>query len=232
MQKKTDLIIDLQKECRPYERLEMVGAKSLSNAELLAILLRTGYAGNSSKSLANDVLKLCEGVGIPFLFDVSLEELCICKGLGIKKAITIKAALELGRRAMETQTQKENKIISSSTDAIRIFEKEMMHLTKEELHMLYLDTKHRVIRHESVSSGGLSSIGIYPKDLLRGAIKVNCSGFILAHNHPSGDPTPSQSDIDSTRRIAKAADLLGLDLIDHVVIGKGKSVSLRELSYI
>ena len=232
MEKKSVLIREIPEESRPYERLILFGEKALSDGELLAILLKTGYAGNSSVSLANDILCLGDGSGLSFLFDASLEELCACKGLGKIKAVTIKAALELGRRAMQSTPFWMQKIITSSKDAIEVFENEMMHLTKEELHMLLLDTKHRIIRHSLISIGGLAAAGIYPRDLLREAVKANCSGFVLAHNHPSGDPAPSQSDIDSTHKIAKAAESLGIDLIDHIIVGKGSSVSLRELSYI
>lgn len=232
MKKCSELIREIPESSRPYERLILVGEKALSDVELLAIVIKTGYAGNSSVSLANDILRLGDGGGLPFLYDASLEELCTCKGLGKIKAITIKAALELGRRAMQTKPFWIQKVITSSNDAIEVFSNEMLHLKKEELHVLFLDTKHRIIKHSVISVGGLASAGVYPRDLLREAIKANCSGFVLAHNHPSGDPTPSQSDIESTHKIAHASDLLGIDLIDHIIIGKGSNVSLREHSYI
>ena len=231
--KQSALMREIPEENRPYERMILAGEKALSDGELLAILLRTGYSGNSSVALANEVLMMGENnSGISFLFDMSLEELCSCKGLGKVKAITIKAALELGRRAMQTNPYWVQKVILTSKDAVDIFESEMKLLKKEELHVLLLDTRHRIIKRSVVSSGGLASTGVYPRDLLREAVKANCSGFIVAHNHPSGDPSPSESDIESTRKIAKAADLLGIDLIDHIIVSSTESISLRELSYI
>jgi len=105
----------------------------------------------------------------------------------------------------------------------------MTHLKKEEVHTLLLDTRHRVIRHVTISSGGLASAGIYPRELLREAIKANAAAFVLAHNHPSGDPKPSPDDIATTKALQKAADLIGIELVDHIVVGHGSCVSLKEL---
>jgi len=215
---------------RPYERLEECGEHSLSDAELLAILFRSGSAGCSSLELAQQILMMdSRGEGLSFLRDLSIEEMMQCKGLGRVKAITIKAAMEIGKRSMRTDPFWKNRQIGGPRDAVEIFENEMKHLQKEEVHSLLLDTRHRIIRHVTVSSGGLASAGIYPRELLREAIKANAAAFVLAHNHPSGDPKPSPDDISTTKSIQKAAELIGIELVDHIVVGHGSSVSLKEL---
>jgi len=226
----TQSMHELPLSSRPYERLEECGEKSLSDAELLAILIKNGSAGCSSLELAQKILMMdSRGEGLSFLRDLSIEELTECKGLGRVKAITLKAAMEMGRRSMRIDPFWKNMQISGPKDAITIFENEMTHLKKEEVHTLLLDTRHRVIRHVTISSGGLASAGIYPRELLREAIKANAAAFVLAHNHPSGDPKPSPDDIATTKALQKAADLIGIELVDHIVVGHGSCVSLKEL---
>lgn len=226
----TQSIHELPLSSRPYERLEECGEKSLSDAELLAILIKNGSAGCSSLELAQKILMMdSRGEGLSFLRDLSIEELRECKGLGRVKAITLKAAMEMGRRSMRIDPFWKNMQIGGPKDAITIFENEMTHLKKEEVHTLLLDTRHRVIRHVTISSGGLASAGIYPRELLREAIKANAAAFVLAHNHPSGDPKPSPDDIATTKALQKAADLIGIELVDHIVVGHGSCVSLKEL---
>jgi len=226
----TQSMHELPLSSRPYERLEECGEKSLSDAELLAILIKNGSAGCSSLELAQKVLMMdSRGEGLSFLRDLSIEELRACKGVGRVKAITLKAAMEIGRRSMRIDPFWKNMQIGGPKDAITIFENEMTHLKKEEVHTLLLDTRHRVIRHVTISSGGLASAGIYPRELLREAIKANAAAFVLAHNHPSGDPKPSPDDIATTKALQKAADLIGIELVDHIVVGHGSCVSLKEL---
>lgn len=222
-------IENLPLSSRPYERLEETGEQTLSNAELLAILLKTGSCGTSALELAEEILRLqSDNVGLHFLWDLSLEELMACKGLGRVKAITIKAALEIGRRALRIDPTLRGRKISVPQDAIDLFENRMLNLTVEEIHSLLLDVRHRVIRHVVISSGGLAATGIYPRELFRVAIKANAAAMVLAHNHPSGDPTPSQEDISTTKALGKAALVLGIDLVDHIIVGKFHSVSLKE----
>ena len=226
----TQSMHELPLSSRPYERLEESGEKSLSDAELIAILIKNGSAGCSSLELAQKILMMdSRGEGLSFLRDLSIEELRECKGLGRVKAITLKAAMEMGRRSMRIDPVWKNMQIGGPKDAITIFENEMTHLKKEEVHTLLLDTRHRVIRHVTISSGGLASAGIYPRELLREAIKANAAAFVLAHNHPSGDPKPSPDDIATTKALQKAADLIGIELVDHIVVGHGSCVSLKEL---
>jgi len=213
---------------RPYERLERNGASALSDAELLAILIRSGAQGMSAVQVANEILNLdSAGEGICFLKDLTLEELISCRGMGRVKAITIKSALELGKRSMNHHPFWKNTQIKSPEDAISLLEHQMSDLKKEEVHVLLLDTRHRIIRHVVISSGGLASTGVFPRELFREAIKSNASAVVLAHNHPSGDPKPSQDDITTTQSLHKAASLMGIDLIDHIIIGRGESTSMK-----
>ena len=214
---------------RPYERLEHHGASALSDAELLAIMIRSGSGGLSALQVAGELLALDHsGEGISFLKDLSLEEIRSCRGMGRVKALTIKSALELGKRSMLMTPYWKNTQIKSPEDAIALFEYRMSDLRKEEVHVVLLDTRHRLIRHVVVSSGGLASTGVFPRELFREAIKSNASAIVLAHNHPSGDPKPSQDDISTTQSLHKAASIIGIDLIDHIIVGRGRSTSMKQ----
>ncbi len=215
---------------RPYERLENHGAAALSDAELLAILIRSGSNGLSAVQVANEILNLDRSdEGISFLKDLTLEELKGCRGMGRVKALTIKSALELGKRSMLLTPFWKNAQVKSPDDAIKLFEYRMIDLKKEEVHVALLDTRHRIIRHVVVSSGGLASTGVFPRELFREAIKSNASAIVLAHNHPSGDPKPSQDDIATTQSLYKAASLIGIDLIDHIIVGRGGCTSMKQI---
>ena len=148
--------------------------------------------------------------------------------MGRVKALTIKSALELGKRSMLLTPFWKNEQVKSPDDAIRLFEYRMVDLKKEEVHVALLDTRHRTIRHVVVSSGGLASTGVFPRELFREAIKSNASAIVLAHNHPSGDPKPSQDDITTTQSLYKAASLVGIDLIDHIIVGRGGCTSMKQ----
>ncbi len=214
---------------RPYERLETSGAAALSDAELIAILIRSGSNGLSATQVAGTLLSLDQsGEGVSFLKDLTLEELQGCKGIGRVKALIIKSALELGKRSMMTPPFWKNAQIKTPDDAIQLFECRMTDLKREEVHVALLDTRHRVMRHVVVSSGGLASTGVFPRELFREAIKSNASAIILAHNHPSGDPKPSQDDISTTQSLYKASSLIGIDLIDHIIVGRGSSTSMKQ----
>jgi len=222
-------ILSMHVGIRPYERLENYGASALSDAELLAILIRSGSNGLSAIQIANDILALDHASeGISFLKDLTLEELRECRGMGRVKALTIKSALELGKRSMLLTPFWKNEQVKSPDDAIRLFEYRMVDLKKEEVHVALLDTRHRTIRHVVVSSGGLASTGVFPRELFREAIKSNASAIVLAHNHPSGDPKPSQDDITTTQSLYKAASLVGIDLIDHIIVGRGGCTSMKQ----
>lgn len=229
----TTTIQKLPLSVRPYERLEEYGAKFLSDAELLAILMKTGRSGASSVEVANELLCMNEGVsGIQAIMDMSLDELMHCKGIGRVKAITIMAALELGRRATSGGHLWDNTKLTDVTAAIAYFEDKMKDLTHEEIHIAILNTRHNVIRHVVASSGGLSSTGIYPREIFRDAIKANAAAIIVAHNHPSGDPEPSNEDIKATTSFFSAGAFIGIDVVDHIIVGNHQSVSMKTLGFI
>lgn len=222
-------IKDIPEEERPRERLAKYGAEVLSNSELLAIILRTGSRSDSAISLASRVLK--EGAGIKCLYESSFEQLKGIKGIGTAKASQIKASLELGRR-LKTYRDNGSIYIKTPGDIAEMVMEEMRYLKKECLKLILLNTKNVVISVKDVSVGSLNSSIVHPREIFVEAIKVSSASVIICHNHPSGDPTPSQEDINVTKRVYEAGKIVGIDLIDHVIIGDGKYVSLKEKNII
>jgi len=215
----------MQHNERPRERLQQFGAGVLSDAELLAILLRTGYKGVNVIELSADVLENCGRlVG---LARVPYAELSRIKGIGPAKAAELHACFELGRRAAQALPEEKPRI-SSPGDAARMLS-DMERLEQEEMRTLLLDTKNRVLGRPRVYQGSVHTTVVRIGELFRDAVRQNATGIILAHNHPSGDPTPSPEDAAITREIVKAGSLLDIEVLDHLVIGaQGKFVSLKE----
>jgi len=210
---------------QPRERLRDQGPAALSDAELLAILLRVGVAGTNVVQLAQQLL--VENGGWPGLMRVDYQELCKRHGIGEAKAAALKAALEIGRRLLLTeQTQRFQ--IKSPTDAAQLLMIEMSHLEQEHLRTVLLDTKNRVQAVATVYIGSLNASLIRVGEVFRDALKHNSAALIVAHNHPSGDPTPSPEDVLVTREIVSAGKLLDVEVLDHLVIGQGRFVSMRE----
>lgn len=218
-------IHDLPEEERPRERLALYGAAALSNAELLAILLRTGLVHENVLQLSTRILAQYEG--LTGLARASFEELCQERGLGNAKVTQIKAALELGRRLVATSPEARPQVRSPG-DAANLIQAEMSLLEQEQLRVLMLDTKNRVIRTHTQYIGSLNANHIRVGELFREAIRANCAAIIVAHNHPSGDPTPSPEDVQVTREIVKAGKTLDIDVLDHLIIGQQRYVSLKE----
>ena len=212
-------------EERPRERLLQYGAQALSSAELLAIILRSGKAGQNVKHLAEALVNYFGG--LPGIARASVVELQALEGIGPAKAAEIKAALELGRRLLTT-TPEERPTIQSPADAANIFMSEMAFLVQEHLRVMLLDTRNRVLKVETVYKGSLNSAIIRTAEIFRTAIKDNAAAIVIAHNHPSGDPTPSSDDIRTTREIVKAGKLLQIDVLDHVIVGHSRYISLKE----
>lgn len=210
---------------RPRERFELVGARGLSSAELLAIILRTGIKGESVVRLAERVLKTHSG--LPGIARASLKELQQVSGIGPAKAIEMKAALELGRRLLASSPE-ERPQIKSPSDAANLLMSEMMLLEQEHLRVLLLDTRNRVMSSPTVYIGSLNTSVVRVGEIFRSAIKDNAASIVLAHNHPSGDPTPSSEDIRMTRAVREAGELLNIELLDHVIIGRNRYTSLKE----
>lgn len=210
---------------RPRERLQQLGAGVLSDAELLAIVLRTGTRGKNVIELAEDLLESCGRLG--GLARTPLADLAAIKGMGPAKATELFALFELGRRAMNAAAA-ERPQIKSPADAAQLLA-DMGTLEQEEMRTLLLDTKNRVLGRPKVYQGSVHTTVIRIAELFRDAVRQNCTALIVAHNHPSGDPTPSPEDAAITREIVKAGELLEIDVLDHLVIGAaGRFVSLKE----
>jgi DNA repair protein RadC len=210
---------------RPRERLLLVGPQALNTAELLAIVLRTGIGGENAVRLAERLLAAYDGLG--GLAQAGVNQLLQEKGLGEAKVAQIKAALELGRRLMLAGNDVRPQV-SSPQDAANLVMGEMAFLEQEHLRAILLDTRHRVLEIVTVSVGGLNTAGVRMGDMFREAVRSNASALIAVHNHPSGDPTPSVQDVTITRKMVEAGKLLGVKVLDHLVIGRGRWVSLKE----
>jgi DNA repair protein RadC len=210
---------------QPRERLRDYGPAALSDAELLAILLRVGVAGTNVVQLAQQLLT--ERGGWPGLLRAEYADLCQRHGLGEAKTAALKAALEIGRRLLLTEHEQRVQI-KSPTDVAQLLMLEMSHLDQEHLRTVLLDTKNRVQGISTVYVGSLNASLIRVGEVFKEALKKNSAALIVVHNHPSGDPTPSPEDVLVTREIVAAGLLLDIEVLDHLVIGHGRFVSLRE----
>ncbi|HSW35364.1 MAG TPA: DNA repair protein RadC [Candidatus Limnocylindrales bacterium] len=225
MQNENIMIRDLPLEERPREKLKVLGAEFLSNAELLAILLRVGNNRESAVQLATRVLAQCDGLrNLPAL---SLEELQESKGIGPDKAVMIKAALELGCR-LATATHEAADSITSPRQAADLFMEELRYKKKEYFKVLLLNTKNHVISKEEISVGSLNASIVHPREIFNIPLRKSAASVILIHNHPSGDPSPSQEDIEVTKRLVDAGNILGIAVRDHIIIGDGYFFSFRD----
>ncbi len=216
---------DMPEGERPRERLQHYGAQALSTAELLAIILRTGVGGENVVHLAERLLARFDG--LPGLAQASFAELCQVKGIGPVKVTQVKAALELGRRLLVAAPQ-ERPLIQSPADVAHLVGSEMAFLPQEEFWVLHLDTRNRVMRVQRLYRGSLNQATVRVAEVYRDAVRNNAAAIIVVHNHPSGDPTPSPQDVALTRALAEAGRLLDLPLLDHVIIGLGRWVSLKD----
>ena len=221
----TPMLRDMPQDDRPRERLLQVGATAVSSAELLAIILRVGSRNESVIQLASRLL--AHFGGLPGLARASITELQAVKGVGPAKAIEIKAALELGRRLLAAAPE-ERAQITSPADAANLLMSEMMFLEQENLRLILMDTRSRVLSSPTIYVGSLNTSVIRIGELFRAAIKENAAAFIVAHNHPSGDPSPSPEDVNVTRQLVQAGKLLDIPLLDHIIIGRQRFVSLKE----
>ncbi|MCG8502026.1 MAG: DNA repair protein RadC [Firmicutes bacterium] len=221
-------IKDLPSEERPYEKLERYGSEMLSNAELMAIIIKTGTKTETSVEVARRVLKECaEDNGLAFLHDISLEELKRIKGIGRVKAVQLKAVIQLAKRIAASGYQ-DKMCISSPADVSKLLMEDMRYLKQEHFKIIMLNVKNHVLKHVDITIGTLNASIVHPRDVFSEPIRVKCASVILVHNHPSGDPAPSHEDIEVTKRIVEAGKILGIDVLDHIIIGDGKYVSLKE----
>ena len=217
---------------RPYEKLELHGEKMLSNAELLAIIIKNGTKDSTSVELANKILMLGYNSNLKnesennkddnnflqYLQNVSIEELMQIKGIGRVKAIQIKAVCELAKR-MASPVNKLKVKVNSSEDVANLFIEELRTEKVEYVKLILLNSKNYIVKVVDISKGGTNSAIVEPKEILQEAIKTASPRIILLHNHPSGDSTPSIADIEMTKRLYSAANIVGIQLLDHIVIG-------------
>lgn len=223
---KSIMIRDVPEQDRPRERMWRHGAQALSHAELLAILLRTGHAQESVTALSQRVL--AHAGGLKGLMGLSLEELTTIKGVGPAKAVQIKAGIELGLRVAR-EVSLLDKHIRSPEDAANYLMDEMRYLTREHFVCLFLNTKNRILGQETIFVGSLNASIVHPREVFQAALKRNSASLICVHNHPSGDPTPSLEDIEVTKRLVEAGKILGIEVLDHIIIGEKRYVSLKSL---
>jgi DNA repair protein RadC len=212
-------------EDRPRERLAALGAASLSNHELLAILIGSGTAQSNVLQVAQSLL--LQFKGLAGLTNASVEDLCKVKGIGRVRAVELKACLELGRRLLSSPGL-ERPVIRCPADASRLV-LDMGLLEQEHLRTLLLNTKNHVLGIHEVYKGSLNSSLVRVGELFREAIRQNCAAIILVHNHPSGDPSPSRDDLQVTREAVSAGKLLDIDVLDHLIVCRGERwISLKE----
>ena len=215
---------------RPYEKLELYGEKALSNAELLAIIIKTGTKEETSVAVAQRILRLNNDVqaeNLNFLRELSMEDLMQIKGIGKIKALQIKAVCELATR-MSRPTNYRQIQVKRPSDIARLLIPDLKFLKREVAKVVILNNKNYIEKIVDVSLGGSNFANIAIRDILNEVIKIQAPKFILIHNHPSGDATPSKKDLETTNKIYEAAELMGIELIDHIVIGDGNYTSIFE----
>nr|WP_269749132.1 DNA repair protein RadC [Halobacillus mangrovi] len=223
------MIKDVPKADRPRERMIGLGAAHLSNQELTAILLGSGTKQESVMELAQRLLIHFEGISL--LKDATIEELTAIRGIGTAKAVLILSAIELGKR-MQKMKPVERYMIRSPEDGADFIMEEMRHLKQEHFICLFLNTKNQVLHRQTIFIGSLNASIVHPREVFKEAVKRSAASIICAHNHPSGDPTPSQEDIQVTRRLQECGKMIGIELLDHLVIGDRKFISLKEKGYL
>ena len=213
---------------RPYEKLEQYGEKNLTNAELLAIIIKSGTREETSVQLAQKILLLNENQeknNLNFLREITIEELIKIKGIGKVKAIQIKATCELASRMNSIDNYK-NITINKPSDVVDILFEEMRFEKQEILKVVILGNKNKLLKIKDIAKGCGNFVKASIKDVLNEAVKVQAMQIILVHNHPSGDVTPSKNDIEFTREVKKASAILGINLIDHIIIGGNNYISI------
>lgn len=219
------MLREVPTEERPRERMLQYGAGALSHAELLAIILRTGTVSESAVRLASRILS--ESGGLRSLVDMSKDQLTEIRGIGDAKALQILAGIELGRRIAKS-TFSERITIRSPKDIANLMSEELRYLQKEHFVCLFLNTKNHVLAQETLSMGSLNASIVHPREVFRAAIKRSSASIVCVHNHPSGDPTPSPEDIQLTHRLVEAGTIIGIEVLDHVIIGDQRFISLKE----
>ena len=222
------MIRDVHIADRPRERLIRQGAESLSNQELIAILLRTGTKQESVLVLANRILSSFDK--IQDLKDATIEEMILVKGVGKAKAVQLLAAAEIGKR-MYRKHSEGRYTIRSPEDAAAYLMTDMASLNQEHFVVLFLNVKNEVLHKQTIFIGSLNSSIVHPREIFREAVKRSAASIIVSHNHPSGNPSPSPEDIEVTKRLIEAGSIMGIEVLDHVIIGDHQFLSLKEKGY-
>jgi DNA repair protein RadC len=219
---------------RPRERLAALGADALSQAELIAIILRTGLKGTNAVEVGQQLMQ--KFGSLQGLARAAVDDLKKVKGIGRDKAVTLVAAFALAHK-MAKELQDESPVLDTPEAVVNLLRARNLLLEVEQLQVLLLNTRRRLIRVATVTDGTIDTLLVHPREVFKSAIAANAAGIVLAHNHPSGDPTPSEADIKVTRDLIRAGQLLKIDVLDHVIIGRATPerpkdyVSLRELGY-
>jgi DNA repair protein RadC len=219
----------IRREDRPREKLGRIGASALGDDELLAIVIGGGTAGTSALGLATALLAAAGG--LHGLLRTCRDDLLRVKGFGNARAAQVLAALEIGRRVLAARPS-ERLQITSPRDAAQFLMPEFSARPVEQFGLLMLDTRHRVIRTAVLTVGSLDGTGVQPREVFRHALMASAAAVVMFHNHPSGDPQPSGDDVEVTRRMVAAGQLMGIQIIDHVVLGDGRYCSLKESGYL
>ncbi len=220
------MIRELPLEERPREKMMIYGEQALSNAELLAIILRTGTAKKSAIDIAHNLIEKCSA-DFSDLNQFSLEELCEIEGIGPSKACQILSSLELGRRIQRSNFKSKTKV-TSPDKIFEFFKSEIGHEKVEKFIIVLLNTKNEIIKWEIISVGSLNASIVHPREVFNKAIKKNAAAIIAVHNHPSGHVSPSQEDMNVTMRLKEAGKIVGINLIDHIIIGRERYYSFKE----
>ncbi len=221
-------ICDMQAEERPSSRLLLKGPASLSNAELLSIILKTGSAAENAINLSQRILSQYD---LKQLSAIDVSQLMKIHGIKLAKAAQIAACFELARRLERFESTSKFKI-NSPEDVYRHLYPAMRESKKETFVELCLDTKNQVIREDTVSVGSLNANIVHPREVFRTALIESAAHIIVAHNHPSGDPAPSREDVDITKKLVETGKIMGIDVLDHVIIGDGRHFSMKEAGHI
>jgi len=216
---------ELPESERPREKLIKHGAQKLSNSELLALIIRTGNKKRTAIELSRDILKKFGGLNS--LIELSVEEIEKIKGVGIAKSTQIKALIEISKRIFTSSAESKIKI-KTPEDVVNLVGPELQFARQEIFKLILLDVKSQVIAIPQISKGGLTSSIVHPREVFKIAIKRSSAALILVHNHPSGIPEPSKKDIRITKRIIEAGEIMGIEVLDHVVIGEGIITSMKE----
>lgn len=219
-------IKDLPFSERPREKIINYGVESLSNAELLAVIIRTGDRNQTAIEVGQNLLQI-DSRGLEALIDISLQDLMKIKGIGECKACQILATIEIGKR-IRTRSLHDKIKIDSPNKIVNLMMDDFRYLKQEHFKIMLLDTKNQIINIENISVGTLNASIVHPRDVFNAAIKRHANSIILLHNHPSGDPTPSNEDINITNRLIEVGEIIGIKVLDHIVFGDNRYISFKE----